>query len=90
MGTTTILGVLVAFAAAIGAAFKFGDRLLGWIAEWRARRTGRIEKENKDLRSRDADNTKAARIDAEIGRLGPEELHKRRAKWDRDKPPPPP
>ena len=83
MGTATILGALVAIAAAVGAAFKFGDRLIGWVAEWRARRTGRIEKENEDLRRREKENTRASQIDAEVGRMTEAELDEKLKQWRR-------
>ena len=83
MSTVTILGALVAIATAIGAAFRFGDRFIGWIAEWRARRTGRIEKENEDLRRREKENTRASQIDAEVGRMTEAELDEKLKQWRR-------
>ena len=83
MGTSTVLSVLVAIATAIVAAFKFGDRFLGWIAERRARRTGRIEKENEDLRRREKENTRAAQINAEVGRMTEAELDEKLRQWRR-------
>ena len=83
MNTVTILGVLVAVSTAVGAAFRFGDRLIGWIAEWRARRTGRIEKENEDLRQRERENVRASRIDAEVGRMTEAKLDEKLKQWRR-------
>ena len=83
MSTVTILGVLVAVSTAVGAAFRFGDRLIGWIAEWRARRTGRIEKENEDLRRREKENTRASQIDGDVGRMTEAELDEKLKRWRR-------